>query len=84
MCWGCAVSHSYGPATWVLYSLAGMLSASVGGVTVSLAKFAWDRVEHLIFRDQQRLQPVRTRAVHNILGSLAGTARSVLYVLCSV
>ncbi len=60
---GGAVAHGplppHGPSPLVWYSLAGMLSASAGAWVVALAKFAWERLEHILLPSS--LQPLQAR-----------------------
>ena len=50
----------HGPNLLMWYSLAGMLSASVGAWVVTFAKFAWERLEHILLPSS--LQPLQVRA----------------------
>ena len=50
----------------VWYSLAGMLSASVGAWVVAFAKFAWERLEHVLLPSSVERLPVRL-GVHGAL-----------------
>ncbi|KAK9838138.1 hypothetical protein WJX81_003408 [Elliptochloris bilobata] len=47
----------HGPNTLMWYSLAGMLSASVGAWVVTFAKFAWEHLEHVLLPSS--LQPLQ-------------------------
>ncbi len=55
-CCGSAVAHgpfSQAGNTLVWYSLAGMLSASFGVSMLPVAKYAWERLEHLLAPQQE-------------------------------
>lgn len=51
-----------GPDLLVWYSLAGMLSASAGAWVVAFAKFAWERLEHVLMPSSVPLPQVLTQA----------------------
>lgn len=54
--WLCAVAHgpfSQAGNTLVWYSIAGMLSASFGASMLPVAKYAWERLEHLLAPAQE-------------------------------
>lgn len=64
-----AVPHSpipHGQNMLVWYSLAGMLSASVGAWVVAFAKFAWERLEHVLLPSSLERLPVR-QGMHGAL-----------------
>jgi hypothetical protein len=55
--WVCAVAHgplSQAGNTLVWYSIAGMLSASFGASMLPVAKYAWERLEHLLAPQQEK------------------------------
>ena len=66
-----AVAHgplSQAGSTLVWYSIAGMLSASVGASMLPVAKYAWERWEHLLAPKQER-----ERAAQVLANSVACT-----------
>lgn len=59
-----AVAHgpmSQASSTLVWYSIAGMLSASVGASMLPVAKYAWERLEHLLAPMQDREKGAQVR-----------------------
>ena len=58
---------SQASSTLVWYSIAGMLSASVGASMLPVAKYAWERLEHLLAPMQDRERGAQVRLVMSVL-----------------
>lgn len=70
LCGCCAVAHgplSQAGNTLVWYSIAGMLSASFGASMLPVAKYAWERLEHLLVPQLEK-EKAQQVAHHKLIG----------------